>query len=83
MSPRQVAVFGVDSFFEQLSAMALACLSKTLVVAESKRTIYIPRVCKVFRGDFTESTTGWMKHCLRYCLVLLLDQELVSKSENM
>ena len=83
MSPRQVAVFGVDSFFEQLSAMALACLRKNLVVDESKRTIYIPRVCEVFRGDFTESTTGWMQECLRYCLALLLDQELVSKIENM
>ena len=89
MSPRQVAVFGLDNFYEQLSATAIAHVRKNVTVDDSRRIIYIPRVCDAFRFDFCDSVTnfpGWIHECLRFCLTLLEeeeDQALVSKIEAM
>ncbi|KAL7569447.1 hypothetical protein ACA910_009630 [Epithemia clementina (nom. ined.)] len=94
MSPRQVPILRLDNFYEQLSATSTAYLRKNLTADEIKRLIHIPRVCDVFRGDFCESTissnnaSGWIHECLRYCLLLLEEDNnsghmLVAKIESM
>ena len=81
--PRKIPVLSPNTLEKQLSEAASVFCSRNLTLDESKRTIYVPKVCEVFKGDFSpDSSSGSNQDCLKYCLGFI-DDSLATSIQSM
>ena len=66
--PSEVLVFNEQRVDLQLVLAAEEFLRKNVLVDESRRIIYVPKVCEAYRNDFAGDSAGAATICLQYCL---------------
>lgn len=65
--PQKVRILRPSTLTNQLQQIASAFCERNLVVDHSKRTIYLPKVCDVYRKDFG---SGDVLSCFGFCVGL-------------
>ena len=83
--PRTVMILHPDALDEQLTKAAQDFVNRNVTIDESKRIIYIPKVCEVYRSDFIPDSVervGAPIACLRYCMGYMHD-DLAAKVQDM
>ena len=81
--PRGVPVLRSDRLEEQVADHAASFLRKNVSVDTTKKLILLPRVCEVYRNDFSsETSSGTAMSCLRFCLPYL-DDPISTKIQEM
>jgi hypothetical protein len=66
--PKAVIVLRPETLEEQLNFAATEFIRSNVKVDEGKRTIFVPKVCDVYRNDFGFDGSNAAYACLQYCL---------------
>ena len=66
--PRDIHVLRPDHLEVQMILSAAEFLRHNVVLDESRRIIFIPKLCEVYRNDFAGDSVGALNVCLQYCL---------------
>lgn len=66
--PRDVHVLRPDHLEVQMILSAAEFLTHNVALDETKRIIFIPKLCEVYRNDFAGDSVGAANICLQYCL---------------
>lgn len=69
--PPVVSVFNIENMEEQLNVATTEFIKRNISVDMARKTVYIPKVCDIYRNDFSSETNAAASACLRYCLVFL------------
>ena len=71
--PQRVIVLRPESLEEELNIAAMEFVKRNVKINESKRTIFVPKVCDVYRHDFGFEGANAAHLCLQYCIGFMED----------
>jgi hypothetical protein len=70
-SPQDVVVLTPENLFSLLNEQSVAFLRRNVTVDATKRLVVLPRICDVYRYDFSSPGVTAGLSCVRYCLSFL------------
>lgn len=65
-NPPVIFLLTTENLYEKMTEAAQLLLTRTMKVDSKRRTITLPKVCDIYRGDFGEDPHVAIRHCLRY-----------------
>lgn len=80
--PNAVPVLRPEQIDEQLTIQTAEFLRRNVTVDVPRKLIAIPKLCDVYRSDFTSDVSNASLACLRYCL-RYLDEPVASKIHSL